>query len=146
MLEVTALDRQHQRFLERDGDIPGDCWRTAIACLLEIPRDDVPHFIHEHGGDEESTDWWYATVAFVEAARPGWTLVCLRPYFPIYAHPEDGPARVVLTGGSPRGAWLHCVVADAITGELVHDPFPDGTGVTDHVEVSALIGKVTTDA
>lgn len=145
LLEVAnagGLARQHQRYLEAGGEIPGDCWRTAIACLVEVPRDDVPHFIHEYAGDDEmSTEWWTQSVAFVEAAVPGWTLVCLAPEFPIYQHPDDAPRRVIVTGQSPRGDWLHCVIADAATGELVHDPYPGAAGVLTHVEVAALTQK-----
>ncbi len=140
-MTATHLATQQQRYLERGGPIPGDCWRTSIACLLELPRDEVPHFIHEHGGDENSTDWWYATVAFVETARPGWTLVCTQPVFPAYTNPEVAPDRVVLTGKSPRGDWLHCVLADATTGELMHDPYPGAAGVDSHVELALLVPK-----
>ncbi len=36
---------QKQLFLHRPGEGQfGDCWRAAIACVLDLPVDDVPHF------------------------------------------------------------------------------------------------------
>src|SRR5437879_5835280 len=48
--ERKAVDRhglrmQKQRFQhDPDGGVWGDCHRTAIACALGLPRDEVPHF------------------------------------------------------------------------------------------------------
>lgn len=138
------LERQHQRYtdttaahLAGDPDaVPGDCWRTALACLLGVPRDEVPHFVHLH--PEEGPAWWHASVAWVEEQCPGWTLVNIAPAFPVYLEPEAAPRRALLTGQSPRGDWHHVVVVDAITGGLVHDPFPGGGGVLTQTDVAAL--------
>ncbi len=44
-MEAIDLRYQTQAFLhEPEKGIHGDCARTALACLLELPRDDVPHF------------------------------------------------------------------------------------------------------
>lgn len=43
-------DLRHQIQANRhkpDEGIYGDCARTVIACLLELPRDDVPHFAED---------------------------------------------------------------------------------------------------
>jgi len=144
---MTDLSRQHQKYTDTTaahmaGDpdaIPGDCWRTALACLLEVPRDTVPHFIHLY--PDEGSEWWHASVKWVEEQMPGWTLYNLVPEFPVYLHPEDSPKKILLTGQSPRGNWQHVVVADALTGELIHDPFPSGAGVLDRLDVAALVTK-----
>ena len=143
---TTNLAEQHQAHLEANGPIVGDCWRTAIACLLEVPRDEVPHWIEIYKDQPESIGWWYDTVAFVEAARPGWTLTLVRPpSWPIYTHPQISPARVLLTGQSPRGDWLHVVLADAVTGDLAWDPHPTGGGVLSQVEAAVLTEIVIGD-
>lgn len=139
-----SLATQTQAFTDIGGPIPGDCWRTAIACLLELERDDVPHFIHLYAEDENPTRWWHETVTFVESTMPDYTLKLVNPDFPIYE--EDAFDRVVLTGASPRGDWLHAVVADSHTGNLVHDPHPDGTGVLSKVDVAALTGRLDVPA
>lgn len=137
--------RLTQTITDTNGPVPGDCWRTAIACLLD--RDDpttVPHFIAaplpEGETEDTSTAWWDATVAYVEAHTPdGITLVLLEPMFPVYLDPENAPRHVIATGPSPRGDWLHCVIVDAVTGELVHDPHPLRAGLAGPpVDVAAL--------
>ena len=32
-----------------DEGVYGDCYRTAIGCLLNIPPEFVPHFCEPHG-------------------------------------------------------------------------------------------------
>ena len=131
-----------QEFTDIGGPIPGDCWRASIASLLDLPLIDVPHFLHEH--PEEGYAWWYHSVQFVESAKPGWTLQAFDPSWPVYHDPGGDPPYVILTGQSPRGDWLHSVIADAETGDIVWDVHPDRTGVLSQVDVCALV-KVGTD-
>lgn len=139
------LHRQFQRYTDANGNPPGDCWRTALACLIQVPRDEVPHFIHDYPGHkvsprgELSTPWWWLkSVEWVEQQRPGWTLENYAPRFPVYDG-DDVPSRVIISGQSPRGDWLHAVICDSTTGELVHDVHPSGDGVLDHREMAVLI-------
>jgi hypothetical protein len=134
------LGKQTQRFLGRvqDNGIAGDCWKTAIACLLHIPRETVPHFLQLEQVIPDY-NWWDETVKFVQAKVPGWTLVSLvDTTFPIYTNPESGPQRVILSGQSPRGDFLHAVIADAVTGEMLWDPHPSRAGILTLEEVSVL--------
>ena len=140
----TGLREQHQaftdasdvhRFLAGEDAVPGDCWRTALACLLEVPRDEVPHFAHLYPA-AGTLEWWDASVAWTRATRPGWTLGCWRRpaegWFDRFYSSDEGsiaPDRVILTAPSPRGDWNHSVLVYAATGELAHDPFPGGAGV-----------------
>lgn len=146
------LRRQHQRHLDTTAAYlagekvtPGDCWRTAVACLLEELRDDVPHFIDLYPVDDrnysEGPMWWQATVAYVEAQRPGWTLENYNPAFPAYLDPERSPQLVIGTGQSPRGDWFHSVLLDAKTGELFSDPHPSGAGILTVESMAALVTK-----
>jgi hypothetical protein len=134
------LSKQTQAYLEVTGPLVGDCWRTAIACLLELPRDDVPHFIQLHLG-KDNLDWWWDTVRFVEQVKPGLTLVTVPPIFPIYNNPEAEHSSVVITGKSPRGSWNHCVLGDAKTAAILWDPHPTGAGIVNMIEVAALTEK-----
>lgn len=129
-----------QTITAANGLIPGDCWRTAIACLLDLTDPlCVPHFIHEHR-DGADIDWWIASAAFVEERVPtGQTLLCLTPTFPVYQDPDKAYPHVLATGPSPRGDWLHTVVVDAITGELIWDPHPSRAGLAGTpLEVAAI--------
>lgn len=43
---------QKQKFRhDPDKGIYGDCWRTAIACILDKARDQVPHFYESGDGE-----------------------------------------------------------------------------------------------
>lgn len=137
------MTSQHtQTITGAGGPIPGDCWRTAIACLLGVPVLEVPHFIHEHTDDNT---WWARTVAFVQAAKPGWTLRLLQPNFPVYLWPVESPLHVIATGPSPRGNWQHSVVASAIDGALVWDPHPDRTGLAGPIDDVAALTELDQD-
>jgi hypothetical protein len=139
--------RLTQTITDAGGPVPGDCWRTAIACLLDLREPtDAPHFIHEHA-DGHDTAWWEASVAFVADRVPaGQSLVLIKPRFPVYEDPENGNPHVIATGPSPRGDWLHSVVVDARTGELVWDPHPSRAGLAGPVEDVAVIGVLADGA
>jgi hypothetical protein len=55
-----------------ENGVIGDCWRTAIGCLLNMPPEDVPHFCDGNWQDgpavERNTRAWLATkgYSFVE--------------------------------------------------------------------------------
>ena len=38
-----------------ENGVYGDCWRTCVAYILGLPRDEVPHY-PEHGVDPYDTD------------------------------------------------------------------------------------------
>lgn len=132
-----------QTITDTSGPAIGDCWRTAIACLLDLDDpEEVPHFIaiDMARGDGDSTAWWTDTVAFVEEhLAPGDTFHLLEPTFPVYEIPELGWGHVIATGPSPRGPWKHSVLVDAITGELVWDPHPSRAGLAGAPEDIAAI-------
>jgi len=130
MKELTQI------YTQANGDPPGDCWRTAVACLLDLARpEDAPHFIVQE-------DWWGATVNYIEERMPGWTLVCLTPEFPVYQDTTRAPHLALATGLSPRGDWLHTVVVDAVSGNCVWDPHPSRSGLSGPpVQLSALYPK-----
>ncbi|MGW8565701.1 hypothetical protein [Isoptericola sp. NPDC055881] len=99
-------------------EVVGDCWRTAIACVLDIPPADVPHFVQEHGGyfAQATLDW----LAERDMRGEFWN-----------GPPTDYEGHVIATGPSPRGDWLHAVVAYIEPGlpgfvetRMVHDPHP----------------------
>lgn len=51
-----ALKLQKQLFLhDPENGIYGDCMRTAVACLLGIPADYIPHFNDRSDGRDDDT-------------------------------------------------------------------------------------------
>lgn len=143
---ITHLREQRQAHLDTagylagvQGAIAGDCFRTAVACLLEVPRDDVPHFAQEN--PEPGHGWWTAAKRYVGESRPGWTLRVRAARFPVYIDPtwtEALPDRVLASGPSTRGNWNHVTLVDRATGQHAWDPHPSDAGVAEIAELYTL--------
>jgi len=119
---------QKQRFRHRpdDGEI-GDCHRTAIACLLDIDRDAVPHFGEHHFNDMAAFNQGVNTflrnrglatvdVAFNSSLSD--VLKCLGAL---------NPSTYYILGGMSRSGVNHSVIGCG--GEIVWDPSLDDTGI-----------------
>lgn len=110
--------------------VPGDCYRTALACLLGCPAPtEVPHFA-------ELAEWcmgpflgWHAFRLARQWLRQsvGVDLLHVDP-----THAAELGVPYLATVQSLRGPWLHCTVAQH--GAVIHDP----SGRTDDYR-SALI-------
>lgn len=117
-----------QLHLVEDDGIPGDCFRTAIGCVLDIAPADVPHFVHVH---PDGMDWADAADAWVTAH--GYDLRWLfdadaRASAVAYLRERpELPQLLLAVGDSPRGVFPH-VVVESLDGELLHDPYPWGSG------------------
>ena len=99
----------------------GDCWRTAIGCLLDLPPDSVPHFYHDFCGsklaDARARQW-----------LRGRGLTLIQFFFDgkmkldellIAMRETNGDVYYILSGQSVRGLD-HAVIA--FGSLLVHDP------------------------
>ena len=134
----------------------GNCWATAISCVLELPLEEVPNFCAKGTDvieDGVRLDWYRRTVLWLR--ERGWDMVTFRWPVPAEAEliPPDGICLV--TGPSPRNnEKLHVVVGRIVTRyvqsgdgwgttfDLVseHDPHPDDTLIAgDPKEVSILV-------
>jgi len=102
----------------QDGTRPGNCWQACVASLLEFPLSKVPHFAELY-----PTSWWPETQDFV-ATETGLRIECFMPD----ARTDEG-GFMIASGQSPRGDFLHAVVINGFTGEIVHDPHPSRAGV-----------------
>lgn len=107
-----------------ENGVWGDCFRTCVACLLDLHPAAVPHRHEDIGSDEQDRDMdaWLS--------QRGLRLIRFCIHWPESTLSEllaycgyMGGGRFMVTGTSPRGT-CHVVVADA-TGQ-VHDPHPDG--------------------
>jgi len=99
-----------------EGKIRGNCWQTAIASVLELPMEAVPHFVQFH--EDGIIDWWKFTVDW--AWYRGYQMFVFDRH--LYTNEE-----YLVTGKSPRGDFHHVVVYR--NGKMVHDPHPSGAGV-----------------
>lgn len=121
---MTPVD---QEFLADDGEI-GDCVRACTASVLDLPREEVPHFVKDQPGHE-----WYDTwVDFV--GKHGYHLTEI-------LGPFDKPPRPVgyyLASGISARGFKHMVVMQS--GKLAHDPHPSRVGL-EKFEMIWLIRK-----
>jgi hypothetical protein len=119
----------------------GNCFTACIASILELPIEQVPNFI------DYGRDWFIPFLQFIEDA--GYTYDGTY-YIKNRRTPEElerfhrtfegVDGYYIVGGGSPRGFSLgHAVVYKG--GELVHDPHPDGGGVTELWWVYMIVKK-----
>lgn len=54
-----------QRKLYVPGEQTGDCWKCCIASILELPYEDVPHFVEE--AERDFSSYWNATQEWLRA-------------------------------------------------------------------------------
>jgi hypothetical protein len=114
-----------------DGTTPGNCMQAALASLLELPLNSVPHialfgerwgdavhsFLSSRGMDLRVFNDWGSHQAW-------WEAVGVQVY-PIEDMPITPPMLAV--GKSNNGPWSHVVVWEH--GEMLHDPHPNGLGL-----------------
>ena len=105
------------------GEGLGNCFSACVASILELPIDDVPFF----GADEL---WWTRFSEWLEARNL--YAVCLKH--------RAGRAPVgyhILSGKSPRGEFMHSVVAKG--EDIVHDPHPSRANIQDRVDCIIIV-------
>lgn len=124
----------------------GDCHRTAIACILDLPRDAVPNF----GEHYDDTDAFHAAERQFLASHG---LAKVNTLFQadldqVLAHIASvNPDQYYLLGGTSRSGCGHSVVG--LGGEIVWDPSLDDSGIVGPMDdgfywVSYLVPLSTT--
>jgi hypothetical protein len=118
---VSALIRHRQTIFANPDDpdaLIGNCLQAAVASLVGLPLDKVPHFaqVDADGGKH------YGSHVREFLAEHGWQLLT-------DVDPDPGELHLAL-GKSPRGRSLYHV-AIYRDGALVHDPHPDDTGIAE---------------
>jgi len=97
----------------------GNCFQAAMASLLEVPLEAVPHFAEKEGDFYNSVSMWLSDRG-LELFEMASTHFSPSGYY-------------LATGPSPRGNWSHTVVARQNESPkrhtIVHDPHPDGKGL-----------------
>lgn len=88
----------------------GNCLQAAVASLLDLRLDDVPHFVELDG------DWVQHLVDW--AAGRGWSVT--------YARPDSPVPLGIACGPSPRGVHHAVVMRD---GAVAWDPHPSRDGL-----------------
>lgn len=131
----------HQtRFYEPDAPPDqqrGNCLTAVVASLLDLPIEAVPNFVQDdvdHSNDDPDWNWWTRLHRFIREhghemryLRPVDSPTC--PEGSPFPDPEPGEFYAVV-GISPRDPAIHHIVIHR-DGQMVHDPHPDGTGLTE---------------
>jgi len=135
-------DLPKQKFLRDDAaGVVGDCWRCCIAAVLQLPAEDVPHFVKEAKDDGGSVDadthrWLHKRGYMLAKIGTTYESFCHvrwgadpAPMFPLI---ECGP-----TIRSKLPVDQHAVVT--MEGRLVYDPHPSNAGLLACVSRYAII-------
>ena len=111
-----------------DNGFYGDCYRTAIACLLDKDSpDEVPHFI-----DKDNEDWEADTREYLKTQGYGFAsfgFLSQEPMAESFQNVQSFMERVnpdilyIISGISVRGNPHVCI---ALNGNVIWDPHPDG--------------------
>lgn len=104
--------------------LPGDCWRSCIATLIERPCSEIPHFVHECGEVDfvTFTRDWLREQGFdlFETNYPAtWALDDILKW----ASATDNPGLPFILSGHPPcddPQEGHAVIVQ--DGAIVHDP------------------------
>lgn len=111
---------------EPDKGIYGDCWRTVLACLLDMDPREIPHM---HVEMESADTWpvaeWLDRQGLRNVALPISGEVDLETALLVASAPNPG-LRFMFVGTSRTGC-NHIVIAQ--DGEIIHDPSQTGAGI-----------------
>lgn len=111
---MSDLLRQRQAFRHApDEGMLGDCYRTAIACVLGIERDSVPHSHEDLTGEEHAVfmDAWLRPQGLRRIFMPVLGDDCKEVADSIY--PRGGGLPFILTGSGPRSV-NHVIVVHGV--------------------------------
>lgn len=110
----------HKQTKIHSENIKGNCYATAIACILDIEISEVPN-IEVLFDVSDGNIWYMVLTEWLNHKR--------------YEHNSDGngdfyknyDGYYIVSGKSPRGDFNHCVIYK--NGKMVHDPHPSGDGI-----------------
>ncbi len=131
------------------GEKKGSCFSTCVACLLNMPAENVPNWCAEV---PENEDWFMAAQHWLD--ERGYVLVNFDCQ-PDGGLPENLSAMVdgqlcICGGKSPRGNWLHEVIGRYRHDEknrkhwidFIHDPHPSNKFIDSLKDVAFLFRKL----
>lgn len=112
------------RELTQSNVDPGNCWQTAVACVLEVPAEQLPDQVEV---ESEGDRYWNVLQAYLEAHHG-----LMYTEVPEYQHPALRPLGFhTMIGPTVRTTEtrpIHHVVV-GFQGEPVWDPHPSRAGL-----------------
>lgn len=115
-----------QEFLhDPSNGVYGDCQRAVIASLLDLPIQEVPHFLGESKND--SIGYWGLLQDFLRSKGYAWLVVPPKSGAAFFGAEYESIYHEI-SGPSPRGNGVtHAVVG--CDGQIVFDPHPSNAGL-----------------
>lgn len=116
-----------------ENGIYGDCYRTCVACFLEIEPQNIPAITDPDLSkyENELNDWLIGNYDLCLIGFPfkglhshEETMKMFQEFFKLNIR-KDMP--YIFVGNSPRDI-CHAVIAE--NGKIIHDPHPAKTGIT----------------
>lgn len=102
----------------------GDCQRSVIASLLDLPASEVPHFCEI--AKDEPVAFWTLLQGFLRSKGFVYLTVPARAGAAFFG--DDGDVFHEISGPSPRGGGVYHAVVGC-NGEIVFDPHPSRAGL-----------------
>lgn len=136
---------KNKQIIEPGNGQRGDCYRTALSCLLELPAEEVPHFYEDAVSDEADDKWDF------NKAIPAWITAWLAergllrimttisgdlPTVLHYCSMMAGGSPYLLSGVSSTGI-SHVIVAQG--SKMIWDPSPRNVGVVGPLRFGAYL-------
>ena len=107
----------------------GDCYRTVLACFLDMDPAEIPNFGEDEDWLQTSADWlWdkgYYPVRLVFAPDPGIESLGHKNIDLMLA--LNNPGMYYMLAGNSAGGVGHVVIC--LDGEIVWDPSPAEVGI-----------------
>lgn len=119
---VHTDDTVHE--LTQTNTDPGNCWQTAVACILEVPAEALPDQVLIEAGGQR---YWNFLGAYLEAHHQ-----LMYTEVPDYQHPALRPVgHHLLVGPTVRTSPEHDIhhVVVGVAGYMVWDPHPSRAGL-----------------
>lgn len=124
------MKEQKQKYRHQPPEFIGDCHRTAIACVLDLDRDDVPHFgeVHWHEPEKfyEAFDRWLENQGYAQVSL-AWDGENTELQQVLDGIGCFNPELYWLLGGKSKNGTNHTVVCRG--NAIVWDPAIDGSGI-----------------
>jgi len=114
-----------------DKDV-GDCWKSCIASVMELPHDEVPHFVMAevwYGIPHWGACWAWLAQRGMSIHAVAADIVSGEYKGEVAPWCRDMPRYLIASGKSPRGEWYHAVVWDRQEQRIAHDPHPSRAGL-----------------
>jgi hypothetical protein len=121
----------------------GDCLRTCIANLLELPVETVPHWLGMEKATEKAGEWevwWLEMQSWLKQRGFFFLVMALPANVPWYEIPYEAPC--VFMGKTSKGidhAVIGEVGKDGSNWKILHDPLPGSTGIVSLESLGFLV-------